>query len=50
MPTYNRNRVKAGIVHLGMGNFHRAHMAAYTEKVLEDGALDWGICGIGLTE
>ena len=38
-----------GIVHLGLGNFHRAHQALYTEEaMLVDGG-DWGICGVSLT-
>ncbi|KZT38348.1 mannitol dehydrogenase domain protein [Sistotremastrum suecicum HHB10207 ss-3] len=39
---------KVGIVHLGLGNFHRAHEAVYTEQaVVEDGG-DWGIIGVTL--
>jgi fructuronate reductase len=34
-----------GIVHLGLGNFHRAHVAAYTAKALASEAGDWGIHG-----
>ena len=49
VPTYDRTKVQAGIVHLGLGNFHRAHMAVYTEKLLAQGDHnDWGICGVGL--
>lgn len=46
---YNRELVKAGIVHIGVGNFHRAHEAYFTNKLLEDAdQLQWGICGIAL--
>lgn len=46
---YDRNLVKAGIVHIGVGNFHRAHEAYYTNKLLEDTTQQqWGICGVAL--
>jgi fructuronate reductase len=44
-PAYDRSRVKAGIVHLGIGAFHRAHQAVYTDDVLAAGDLGWGIVG-----
>lgn len=46
---YDRNSVKAGILHLGIGAFHRAHQALYTEDVLnmEQGG-DWAIIGASL--
>ena len=47
-PAYDRNRVTTGIVHLGIGAFHRAHQAAYTEQVLASGDLRWGIVGASL--
>jgi len=48
-PTYDRGQVSTGIVHLGVGGFHRAHQAAYVDALLRQGkALDWGICGIGV--
>jgi mannitol 2-dehydrogenase len=37
------------ILHLGVGGFHRAHMALYTEEVAADGG-DWGIRGVGLLD
>ncbi len=49
-PAYDRNQVKVGIVHVGVGGFHRSHEAYYTDKLLATGSLDWGICGIGLRE
>ncbi len=51
IPTYDRSQVKAGIVHVGVGGFHRSHEAYYTDALMnETDALDWGICGIGLRE
>ncbi|MGK5113790.1 mannitol dehydrogenase family protein [Geodermatophilus sp. CPCC 205506] len=49
VPTYDRSRVRAGIVHLGVGAFHRSHQAMYVDRLLEQGqAQDWGICGVGV--
>jgi mannitol 2-dehydrogenase len=49
VPCYERAQVRAGIVHLGVGNFHRAHQAAYLDELLQlHGPLPWGICGVGL--
>ena len=50
IPSYERSRIKTGIVHIGVGNFHRAHQAYYTEELLNRGAADWGICGVGILE
>jgi mannitol 2-dehydrogenase len=46
-PQYDRSRVTIGIVHFGVGGFHRAHEAMYTDRLLAQGHRDWGICGIG---
>jgi mannitol 2-dehydrogenase len=49
IPCYDRRRVRVGIVHLGVGGFHRAHQAQYHDRLLAAGStLDWGICGIGV--
>lgn len=48
VPGYDRSAVTAGIVHLGVGAFHRVHQAVYTDDVLAAGATDWGICGVGV--
>ncbi|WP_063043921.1 mannitol dehydrogenase family protein [Nocardia pseudovaccinii] len=49
VPTYNRTRIRTGIVHFGVGGFHRAHQAMYIDRLLEQGgATDWGICGVGV--
>jgi mannitol 2-dehydrogenase len=48
-PTYDRAAVRTGIVHLGVGGFHRSHEAMYIDRLLEQGtAQDWGICGVGV--
>ena len=47
-PSYDRDTVRAGIVHIGVGNFHRAHQAMFVDRLLETGNEDWGICGVGL--
>jgi mannitol 2-dehydrogenase len=48
-PTYDRSRVTTGVVHFGVGGFHRAHQAMYHDRLMNDGkALDWGICGVGV--
>jgi fructuronate reductase len=46
-PDYDLAQVTVGIMHLGLGAFHRAHQAVYTDDVL---ARDprWGICGVSL--
>ncbi|QBY01740.1 mannitol dehydrogenase family protein [Rhodophyticola sp. CCM32] len=46
-PTYERADVTPGIVHLGLGNFHRAHQAVYVEDCLAM-TPDWGIRGVSL--
>jgi mannitol 2-dehydrogenase len=48
-PTYDRGEIQIGIVHFGVGGFHRAHQAMYVDRLLEKGlAKDWGICGVGV--
>ena len=48
-PRYDRQSVTVGIMHLGVGGFHRAHMAMTLDRLMNEGkALDWGICGVGL--
>jgi mannitol 2-dehydrogenase len=47
-PAYDRSQVTAGIVHFGVGGFHRAHQAMYVDSLMNAGeALDWGIVGVG---
>ncbi|KQO62691.1 mannitol dehydrogenase family protein [Curtobacterium sp. Leaf261] len=48
-PDYDRSAVTTGIVHFGLGNFHRAHQAMYLDRLMSAGeALDFGICGVGV--
>jgi mannitol 2-dehydrogenase len=48
-PSYDRTKVKTGVVHLGVGSFHRAHQAMYLDQLLTAGtSSDWGICGVGV--
>ena len=48
-PAYDRDLVTAGVVHFGVGGFHRAHQAMYHDRLMNSGgALDWGICGVGV--
>ncbi len=50
-PTYNRTDIKTGIVHIGVGGFHRAHQAYYIHQLLQKhNIVDWGICGVGIRE
>lgn len=48
LPRYDRHTLKAGIVHIGVGAFHRAHQAVYTDDVLNQQGGDWGIVGASL--
>ncbi|WP_424967927.1 mannitol dehydrogenase family protein [Dinoroseobacter sp. S375] len=48
-PTYDRSQLTPGIVHIGVGNFHRAHQAWYLHRLMEQGrAHDWAILGAGV--
>jgi mannitol 2-dehydrogenase len=49
VPAYDRSLVIPGVVHVGVGGFHRAHQAMYHDRLMNEGAaLDWGICGVGV--
>jgi mannitol 2-dehydrogenase len=49
VPAYDRRRVTPGVVHVGVGGFHRAHQAMYHDRLLnQGGSPDWGICGVGV--
>ena len=51
VPSYDRDKVKTSIVHIGVGNFHRSHEAYYTNELMNRyGVLDYGICGVGLLD
>jgi len=48
-PSYDRSTLRPGIVHIGLGNFHRAHQAWYLHRLMQQGwALDWAIIGAGV--
>src|SRR5437868_10626718 len=47
-PGYDRSKIRPGIVHLGIGAFHRAHQAVVIDDLLATGAIDWGIIGASL--
>jgi mannitol 2-dehydrogenase len=50
-PAYDRSEIKAGIVHIGIGGFHRSHEAYYLDKLLErHDSISWGICGVALLD
>ncbi len=49
LPAYTTATTRQGIAHIGVGGFHRAHQAFYTDALMNQGeGLDWSICGIGL--
>jgi mannitol 2-dehydrogenase len=49
MPQYDRTGLTAGIVHFGVGGFHRAHQAMYLDRLMNAGqAHDWAIVGVGV--
>ncbi len=48
-PAYDRATLTAGIVHVGVGNFHRSHMAVYLDRLFALGdSHDWAVCGAGV--
>lgn len=47
-PSFNRRELKPGIVHIGLGAFHRAHQAVYTQRALEKSFGPWGIVAVNL--
>ncbi|WP_417210255.1 mannitol dehydrogenase family protein [Antarctobacter sp.] len=49
VPTYDRSALTPGIVHIGLGNFHRGHQAWYLHRLMQQGlAQDWAIVGAGV--
>lgn len=53
IPKFYRSKLKTGIVHIGMGGFHRAHQAMYLNSILNKNldkpeSYNWGICGVGI--
>ncbi len=49
VPRFDRGSLVPRILHLGVGGFHRAHMALYTDDIAGGGS-DWGIRGIGILD
>ena len=47
-PSYDFNRLRPGIVHLGVGAFHRAHQAVFTEDAILAAGGGWGVIGVAL--
>ncbi|WP_460695837.1 mannitol dehydrogenase family protein [Nocardia thraciensis] len=48
-PGYDRTGLATGLVHFGVGGFHRAHQAMYVDRLLErGGSREWAICGVGV--
>ncbi|GLI24699.1 fructuronate reductase [Xanthobacter flavus] len=47
-PAYDIAAAEVGVVHLGVGAFHRAHQAAYLDAILGRGHKGWAICGASL--
>jgi mannitol-1-phosphate/altronate dehydrogenase len=50
VPSYNRERLGPGLVHLGLGNFHRAHQAVYLDRLLTKGITKAGLFEINLVK
>jgi mannitol 2-dehydrogenase len=49
VPEYDRSQVRSGIVHFGVGGFHRAHQAMYLDALMRSGeGFEWGVTGVGL--
>ncbi len=48
IPTYDLNNRRCQILHIGVGNFHRAHQAYYLHDLLQQEDSPWRICGAGL--
>ena len=49
-PAYAPNSAQPGVVHLGLGAFHRAHQAMVFDQLLREGDMRWGIHGVGMTQ
>jgi mannitol 2-dehydrogenase len=48
VPSYDRDALTPGVVHIGVGGFHRAHQGVYFEELAQQGITEWGIVGVGL--
>ena len=48
-PKYDRSKISPGILHIGVGNFHRAHLSWYLHRLMQKNkSMDWGIIGSGV--
>lgn len=51
VPTYDRAQMSAGILHFGIGNFHRSHQAVYLDELFSQGTdKEWGLIGAGVRQ
>ncbi len=51
VPSYDRDALRVGIVHIGVGGFHRAHQAMYLDRLFSAGRDgDWALCGVGVLD
>ncbi len=49
VPSYDRATLRRGVVHIGVGSFHRSHQAVYFDELAERGLGDgWGLTGVGM--
>jgi fructuronate reductase len=48
LPQYDRSSIRPGILHFGLGAFHRAHQAVFTDTAMANSGGDWGIIGVSL--
>lgn len=49
VPTYDRTRLSVGVMHLGVGGFHRARQAVYLDQLMAEGkASNWALYGVGV--
>jgi mannitol 2-dehydrogenase len=49
LPAYDRSSLTGGITHIGVGGFHRAHLALYVDDLAQTGESTWSITGSGIT-
>ena len=47
-PGYDASAIRSGVVHLGVGAFHRAHQAVYTDDAIAAAGGNWGIVGVSM--
>ena len=51
VPSYDRGKLSPGILHIGVGNFHRAHLAWYVHRLMQHGHdFNWAIIGAGVLQ